>query len=509
MDQDESAETVGFLAERAFAGPVERIDTHAAIVFLEGDRAWKMKRPVKFSFLDFSTLERRERALRDELRLNRRTAPMLYRAVRPVTREADGRLAIDGTGAPVEWLLEMHRFPGDALYSQLAERGLLTGERVDELAETIARFHAAAEPRPEEGGWAGMKEVVDGNAVDLGRLAGKLLPANTVAAVDAASRAELTRRRDLLEARRRDGKVRHCHGDLHLRNIVLLDDRPVLFDCIEFDERFACIDVLYDLAFLIMDLLERGLAAQAWRLLQGYVERSGEAEGLALLPLFIGARAAIRAKVEGFAAQAQQDTAERERQVTAARGYLSLAQRALQPARPRLVAIGGRSGTGKSSVAAAVAPAIGALPGAVVLRSDVLRKRLFGRAPTERLPEEAYAPEVSERVFAAIADRARRMVGAGHAVIADGVYGRAEQRAQIEAAAGAAGVPFTGLWLTAPEGVLEARVEARRNDASDADAGVVRQQRSIDEAGVDWRPVRADRPLDEVAAAARAILAQA
>ena len=352
MSTEDTDEIVAFLTGRAFAGPVERVDTHAAMIFLEGERAWKMKRAVAFSFLDFSTLERREQALRDELRLNRRTAPMLYRAVRPVTREADGQLALDGPGTPVEWLLEMRRFPDKALYSDLAERGELTRQRIDQLAETIVEFHADAEIRGEDGGWPGMNEVVEGNATDLARLAGKVLPADAVAEVDAASRAQLAGYRDLLERRRRDGKVRHCHGDLHLRNIVLLDDKPVLFDCIEFNESFASIDVFYDLAFLIMDLVERGLKAPAQMLLQGYIERCDEAEGLALLPLFIGARAVIRAKVEGFAADVQQDEAQRRQAVETATRYLDLARQALRPAQPRLVAIGGRSGTGKSSVAA-------------------------------------------------------------------------------------------------------------------------------------------------------------
>ena len=505
----EQAEVIAFLEEGAFQPPVERIDTHAAIVFLEGEHAWKMKRAVAFSFLDFSTLARREQAVRDELRLNRRTAPMLYKAVRPVTLGHDGRLGIDGDGMPVEWLLEMRRFPGDALYSQLAERGELDRRRIDELAQEIAQFHAAAEVRPAEGGWKGMDEVVEGNAQDLQRLSGSPLPQDAVAAVNAASRAHLRRHRQLLEERRHEGKVKHCHGDLHLRNIVLLDDRPVLFDCIEFNESFACIDVLYDLAFLIMDLIERGLRPQAWMLLQRYVEITGEAEGLALLPLFIGVRATIRAKVEGFGARMQDDAGEREEAAARSLAYLELAKAALQPASPRLVAIGGRSGTGKSSLAAALAPSIGPMPGAMVVRSDVVRKRLFGREPTERLPEEAYRPEVSDRVFDEVAELARRFLHAGHAVIADGVYARPEQRARIETVGSSAGVPFTGLWLTAPEPVLEGRVEARQADASDADARVVRLQRAIDESEITWTPVRADRPLDAVAADAHRLLLQA
>jgi aminoglycoside phosphotransferase family enzyme/predicted kinase len=501
----DQGEVIAFLERAAFAPPVTRIDTHAAIVFLEGDRAWKMKRAVAYSFLDFTKLAAREAALRAELRLNRRTAAQLYRRVVPVTREAGG-LAIDGPGEPVEWLLEMTRFPQEALYSRLAETGALDLAMCDELAEVVVAFHRSVEPRPDKGGAAGMTVVVEGNAVDLERLVDTVLDAEEVATVNRLSLAALARARDRLERRRREGAVRHCHGDLHLRNIVRLDGRPVLFDCIEFDEDFACIDVLYDFAFLLMDLIERGLPGHAQRVLQGYVERTCEGDGLALLPLFIGCRAAIRAKVEGFAAKVEADAERRQAHTRAARDYLALARRALAPPPPRLVAIGGRSGTGKSTLAAALAPSLGPLPGAVVLRSDVIRKRLLGRAPTERLPEEAYTPEVSARVFASIAARAGELLAAGHACVADAVYGEAQQRAAIEAVAARHGVPFTGLWLQAPEPILEARVTTRSGDASDADARVVRLQRGIDEAQVRWRRLRADRPLDALLAEARAAI---
>lgn len=499
-------EAIVFLERAAFAGPVERIDTHAAIVFLEGPRAWKMKRAVAFSFLDFTTLAAREQALRNELRLNRRTAPDLYRRVVPVTRLAQG-LGLGGDGPPVEWLLEMVRFPDEALYSRLADRGRLDHALCDELAAVIAEFHRRVEPRRDKGGWAGMREVVEGNTADLARLAGSVLDAGVVAAVDRLSRQALVGGRRLLEARRAAGLVRHCHGDLHLRNIVRLGERPVLFDCIEFNEDFACIDVLYDLAFLLMDLLDRGLIGQAQRVLQGYVERTAEDAGMALLPLFIGCRAVIRAKVEGFAAEveAEPDRAGMHRRRAA--HYLALARRALAPPPARLVAIGGRSGTGKSTLAAALAPALGPMPGAIVLRSDVIRKRLLGREPHQRLAPEAYTAEVSARVFGTIAARAATLLRAGHGCIADGVYGEPEQRAAIEAVARAAGVPFTGLWLEAPEPLLVDRVGSRAGDASDADARIVRQQRRIDERRVGWQRLRADAGAEAVALAAQAMLA--
>jgi aminoglycoside phosphotransferase family enzyme/predicted kinase len=455
--------------------------------------------------MDFSTLDRREAALRAELALNRRTAPMLYRRVLAVTREPGGDLALAGGGEPVEWLLEMARFPAEAQLDRVAERGELDLALAESLALTVHGFHEAAERRPDLGGLAGMTEVVEGNVGDLEGLAPAVLDRSAVAALDAATRTELQRRAELLEARRRAGFVRHCHGDLHLANIVLLEGRPVLFDCIEFDERIACCDVLYDLAFLIMDLIERRLPAQAWALLQAYWERAGEDAGLALLPLLISVRAAVRAKISGFAA-AVLDGAARTAKVDAARGYLDLARRALEPAPPRLLVVGGRSGTGKTSVARALAPALSAMPGASLLRTDVLRKRLLGRAPAERLPPAAYTPEVSARVFATLAERARVLLAAGRIVIADGVYGEPTQRRGIEAVASEQGVPFRAVWLEAPTAILEERVAARRGDASDADVAVVRRQAdTMDETLVAWPRVAADTGSAAVVEAVRRV----
>ncbi len=485
---------------------MERVDTHGAHVFLVGERAFKMKRAVRFSFLDFSTLERRETVLRAELELNRRTAPMLYRRVLPVTRDAAGALALDGDGEPVEWLLEMRRFPAEAELDRVAGRGGLDLDLAASLGETIARFHETAEACPDAGGYAAMREIIEGNTGDLARLVPHLLDEDELQALDYATLAELERRKALLNGRCAAGRVRLCHGDLHLGNIVLLDGRPVLFDCIEFSEALATCDVLYDLAFLLMDLVDRGLGPQAQRVLQAYDDLMVEDEGLALLPLFISVRAVIRAKVSGLNAEVLEDAAARTEKIAEARGYLALARRALEPAPARLVAVGGRSGTGKSTLAQALAPVIGAMPGAVVLRSDVIRKRLFGVAPTERLPESAYTAEVSARVFETIARRAATLLAAGRAVVADGVYGKAEHRAAIGAVAREAGARFDGIWLMAPEAVLLERVTARRGDASDADRRIVLAQRRMDEASVAWRQLRADRPLADLVAETLTVL---
>ena len=484
---------------------VEQVSTHAAEIFLVGERAYKMKRAVRYSFLDFSTLQRRKDALDAELRLNRRTAPMLYERVLPVTRDERGALALDGKGEPVEWLLEMRRFDQGALLDKIAEAQALETATIDALATTLAAFHDEAERRPDRGGHAAMAEVIRGNAGDLASLVGPVFEARQVRAVDEATRAALERAREVLERRRAEGFVRHCHGDLHLGNIVLLDGAPVLFDCLEFDEALATIDTFYDLAFLLMDLLHRDLPALAQRLLSGYLDATWDDAGTALLPLFLSCRAAIRAKVEGFAAQSEAGEAKEE--IAAARAYLDLAQRFLAPEPARLIAIGGVSGTGKSTLARALAPGLGAPPGAVTLRSDVIRKKLFGAAPTDRLGPEAYRKEVSVKVYNTLISRARTLLGTGHSVIVDAVYLEDGDRARIEQVAADTGVPFAGLWLTAPTKTLLARVQRRKGDASDATAAVLQSQLEVDPGPLDWSKVDAGGDPDTVAAGAREALA--
>ena len=485
---------------------VQRITTHAALIFLIGERAYKMKRPVRYSFLDFSTEAKRRGALAAELELNRRTAPMLYHRLVPVTRTADDRYALEGDGSPVEWLLEMQRFDQAALLDRLAERGALDGAIIDALAEAIAAFHDRAERRPELGGHAGMRQVVDGNAEDLAGLVDGVFARSAVDELNRRTSAELERRRSLLEQRRRSGKVRHCHGDLHLGNIVLWDGRPVLFDCLEFDDALAAIDIFYDLAFALMDLCHRELRPLAQRLLNGYLDATWDDAGLALLPLFLSCRAAIRAKVQGLAAGREDDAEARAREIGAARRYLDLAAGFLAPAPPRLVAIGGVSGTGKTSLARALAPALGAAPGAVLLRSDLVRKRLCGVPPTERLGHEAYEARISRQVYDTLASRAAAILAAGQAAIVDAVFLDPQERATIDRVARGQGIRFDGLWLTAPAEVLVARVAARQGDASDATRAVVHRQLAADPGEIGWRKVDAGGAHDRVVAAAAAVL---
>jgi aminoglycoside phosphotransferase family enzyme/predicted kinase len=485
---------------------VQRIDTHASVVFLAGSRALKLKRAVKYDYLDFSTIDARRRCCDAELRINRRLAPTLYRRVLPIVRTSGGALALGGNGTPVDWVVEMTRFDQAALFDALAAAGRLDLSLMTPLAEEIAAVHDGSEPRPALGGEAGIRRVIEGNDVGVRAFGADTLARAAAEALTGSARQWLRRCGSLLESRRLSGSVRQCHGDLHLGNIVLLDGRPTLFDAIEFNEDLACVDVMYDLAFLLMDLWHRGLRSHANALLNAYLAATQDIAALTALPLFLSCRAAIRAKTTATAA-ALQSSLEGQRQLRVrARQYLDLATRVLTVPGAAIVAVGGLSGSGKSTVARALAPSIGAVPGAVVLRSDEIRKRLWGAPPLTRLGPAAYSPEMSALVYEALAAGAIAVARSGHTVIVDAVFARSEDRLALERAARAAAIPFAAVWLEAPEGVLVERVARRELDASDADPGVVRMQCAQWADDVRWPRVDAAGDLETVAADAGALL---
>ena len=488
---------------------VERIDTHSAMVFLAGSRALKLKRAVRFDYLDFSTEPLRRAACDAEVRINRRTAPGLYRGVVPVTREADGSLALQGSGTPVDWLVDMVRFDQEGLFDRLAARGALDLSLMRPLAAAIARFHRAAEHRGDFGGLPGMTWVVEGNATGFAEQGAGILDRAPAAELTAASRLALRHHGGLLETRRRRGFVRQCHGDLHLRNIVLLDGRPTLFDAIEFNDALACVDVLYDLAFLLMDLWKRGLPRHAHAVFNEYLAATGNLDGLALLPLFLSCRAAVRAKTSATASHVQPEAPRARELEDRAREYLAMARDLLAPPPPCLVAIGGFSGSGKSTLALSLAPSVGPVPGALVLRSDEVRKSLCGVPPHQPLGAEAYTPEVTARVYRALMERAATAVAAGHAVVLDAVFARLADRTAAESAADTASVPCVGLWLDAPPDVLLTRTEQRGPDASDADAAVVQRQLRQDTGVIRWHRLDASAPAGAVLARAQALVRDA
>ena len=484
-----------FLADPKTYGPgvteVERIDTHGAIVFLAGERAYKVKRAVAYPYMDFSTLERRRRFCLREREINSRTAPDLYLDVVPVTRGAQG-LSLGSRSELseeeiVEWVLVMRRFDQADLLSHLAEVGKLTPEVMTKLAETIADFHASAEPRPERAGGArAMDWVVRENGEEFAERSDLFDPTET-SRLTALGLEQVARHAALLDARAEAGKVRLCHGDLHLRSVVRRDGKPTLFDAIEFNDAIACIDMFYDLAFLLMDLDHRGLRPFANLVLNRYLQRRDDPEGLALLPLFLSARAAVRAKVAASLEAVADHAAEKSARRAEARAYFHRARRYLAPAPARLIAVGGLSGTGKTTLAHGLAPDLGRAPGALHLRSDVLRKHLAGVAELERLPASSYTPAASAAVYAALCERAAAALAAGQAVVVDAVFARPEERHAVEQVAQAAGVAFTGLWLETAPGVMTARVSGRRGDASDADSAVVEKQMTYELGRIEWR----------------------
>lgn len=473
-------DVIDFLSRPDTYGPggtaVRRIDTHISIVWLAGDRAFKLKRAVLLDYVDYSTAEKRRAACEAEVRLNRRTAPDLYRGVRAITREPAGALAIDGQGVPIEWVVEMARFDEETLFDRLAVRRALEPALMDGLAGAIAGLHARAAPRTDHGGAAGMAWVVDGNELAFEAQGGGVLDRTVWRRLMDESRDALGRMQAQLEDRRRGGLVRACHGDLHLRNICLLDGTPTLFDAIEFNDEISCVDVLYDLAFLLMDLWHRGLGGHANRVLNGYLSRTGDIDGLSLMPLFLSCRAAIRSKTSLAASLVALDAGERSRLHAAARQYLELARVFLRPPGPCLVAIGGFSGSGKSTLAQALAPHLGPAPGALVLRSDVIRKIASGVDPITRLDGDAYAPQISRQVYDTMTWQARAALRAGHAAVADAVHARPDERSAIEMVAHETGVPFAGIWLEGPVEELAVRLRARVEDASDATPDVLARQ---------------------------------
>lgn len=506
MSDDETQdEARRLLADPASHGgsEVEVVETHANLIFLGPELAFKMKKAVRYPYLDYGTLDRRRRFCEAEVEINRRTAPEIYLDAVPVTRESGETLALDGAGEPVEWVVRMKRFDDDMLLDRLARRGELTARICRDAADVIFDFHERCGQRTGRDAAADMIAVADGNFAELRRHGAPVFDVGAVDQLAERTRQAIEAGQDLLRRRAAGGAVRHVHGDLHLRNIVLLDRRPTLFDAIEFDPALSDIDVLYDLAFLLMDLLHRDLGRAANLVMNRYLARGGDYRGVRLLPLYLSLRAGIRAHTSASAAAGLGD---REK-TTQARAYLDLALKMLEPDRPRAVAIGGASGTGKSTAAAMLAPALGPAAGAAHLRSDVIRKRLKGRRPEERLGESAYSSAVSRRVFHTLAEEARTVIDAGRPVVVDAVFGHAKNIDPLHKALDAAGVTLEGFWLDADPAILRQRVGGRHDDASDADERVLAKQLGNLERPADWRLVDASGSPEETVALIRAALA--
>ena len=452
------------------AQTVELVETHISWVLLAGAYAYKVKKPVRLPFLDFSTLEARRRYCEDELRLNRRTAPELYLEVVPISHTARGP-AVAAPGKPIEYAVKMRRFASDALADDMARRGALGPAQIDAIAAVLARFHAAApraEPAGEYGAGAQIAATAIGNFEQIGALGPDAAMAARLERLRAWTEGACRRLEPVFAARRAGGHVRECHGDLHLGNIAFIEGRAVPFDCIEFDPALRWIDVMNEVAFLVMDLLAHRCAGDAWRLLNAWLEASGDYAGAAVLRFYLVYRALVRAKISRIRGSDETFLL-----------YVGLAEALAKTAPPFLVLMHGLSGSGKTTVSQAALERLGA----VRVRSDVERKRLHGLAPEARtgtaLEAGIYSVAANRRSYEHLAGLAADILEAGYPAIVDAAFLQREQRDLLRGMAGRMGAPCVIAGCTAPEAMLRKRVAeraARQSDASDAGAAVLEHQ---------------------------------
>ena len=465
-------------ALRRTAGEVEQIETHISSLLLAGDHVYKLKKPLDLGFLDFTTLDRRKRACDDELRLNRRLAPDLYLDVIAITGTAE-QPTLDGTGALLDYAVHMRRFPQEQRLDRVLARGALRRNQLDALAVAVATFHQhhAARQTPE---WLSEAEpLVQPVLANLQQL--QTLDAAAPEAVGDWVHAQLPGFRQRLQARLGDGAVRECHGDLHLENIALIDDCAVPFDCIEFDERLRWMDVISDLAFLLMDLDFRGAEPMAARILSQYLDVTGDHAGVRDLRFYQVYRALVRAKIHAIKLADGRQSAERQTTERQQRDrYLALAERYCEARRPQLVTTCGLSGSGKSTAALALVEN----SAAIRLRSDVERKRLFGLDALARTDAPVagaiYGAEASAATYDALAERATLLLQAGWSVIIDAACLQRRERDRFRALAAQLNCRWRLLYCEAPVKELERRLVTRArsgSDPSEADTSVLSFQR--------------------------------
>jgi aminoglycoside phosphotransferase family enzyme/predicted kinase len=506
----EQQDVVAFLGDPSSYSGVQRIDrfeTHGNLVFLAGGNAWKIKRAVKFPYMDFSTLAKRHAACIREVEINRRFGSALYLGCVPIVRLRPGTLAFGSDGDVVEWAVHMRRFDQSALLSNVARTTGISYDLARELADVVHEAHDGAERFSATSGAAPLRELAASISSRLSK-SGIACPELEQLARGLSDRSNTSAA--TLDERAATGFVRRCHGDLHLANIVMWEGRPALYDAVEFDEAVATIDTLYDLAFLLMDLDRHDQRPAANVVLNRYLWRNAEPldlQGLIAMPLFLALRAAVRGMVTTDRAR-QEGPDAGESDLEKARHYVRAALSYLEAPPPRLVAIGGWSGIGKTTVGASLAPWLGRAPGAVHLRTDLERKKLARVGELERLPESAYSLEARERIYGAVREKARAVLATGHSVIVDAVFGEPDARQAIQALAKDVGAAFHGIWLQADAEKLPDRVGARRNDASDATPEVVRMQVRSDPGpfSKEWTAVDAGGTVAESLVRARAVI---
>ena len=458
------------------------IETHISWVILTGAYAYKLKKPVDFGFLDFTDLAARKHFCEEELRLNQRMAADLYLEVLPITGSVEAP-ELGGTGEPIEYALKMREFPQTQLMAEVQARGELSDAHIDALAERIARFHLATPQVAADHVLNSPEAIVAPMRQNFEQIRPLLSEAADLQQLDALSEwteTTISRLQPLLQQRCQQGFIRECHGDLHLGNATIIDDEVVLFDCIEFNDPFRLIDIASDAAFLAMDLEDRGLKCQARRFINGWLEHSGDYDALALLNLYKAYRALVRAKVNLFRLFQEQDAVQRKVILRQYRSYANLAE-SYSAIPSRFLAIThGVSAVGKSQVALRLVEALGV----VRLRSDVERKRLYGKQPSAaegELDSGIYSAEAGEATYRRLHELAEMALTAGFSAVIDATYLKHEQRQAAWQVAESTGVPFLIIDCEAPEAVIEQWLTQRQaagNDPSDATIEVVRAQQA-------------------------------
>ncbi len=462
------------------AKTVEVIETHISWVLLAGRYAYKIKKALDLGFLDYTGLEVRRFCCEEELRLNRRTAPHIYLDVVPIGGSTDDPKF--GAQPAMEYAVRMHRFGSDNLMDDLLRRGKVTAQHIDHLAAAVSRFHASL-PAVDTGSAFGSAACIHAAAqqnfeqlfVQLKDDADK----ESIATLQAVTDAEYAACKDVFELRRVRGFVRECHGDLHLGNIALIEDEPVPFDCIEFNPALRWLDVMDEVAFTVMDLLHRDHPEFAWRLLNACLEASGDYGGLSVLRFYLAYRATVRAKVSAIRA-GQAGIAKRAKfeALAACRSYLALARRCLEQRHPALIITHGLPGSGKTTFSQLALQQIGAIR----IRSDVERKRLFGVGMLEDSRScvgDIYSSEATRRTYARLHELARESLAAGFAVIVDAAFLKQEERESFRQLGQSMSAPFAIASLHARDSTLRERIRQRRNDASEADVVVLDRLQAV------------------------------
>lgn len=454
--------------------PIRLIQTHVSYVLLTGDYAYKVKKPVNFGFLDYSTLEQRRHFCAEELRLNQRTAAALYLEVLPISQEGD-RYRLGGD-PPVEYAVKMVQFPQDTLLSTLYGRGDLTEDLIRTLAEAVAQFHLQADTNDHIrafGSVAQIRQAFDENYEQTQVYVGGPQTQAQLEGTQAYTDGVFAHQAALFQRRVDQNWIRACHGDLHLNNLCYWQDQLYLFDCIEFNEPFRYVDVMYDVGFVVMDLLAKDCRALATAFLNHYVEQTGDWDGLQLLPLYISRQAYVRAKVTSFLLNDPAIDGETKAQAsqTAAR-YYHLAWSVVQPQTGRLYLMAGLSGSGKSTSARELARQTGAIH----LRSDAVRKHLAGVPLHQWGDQSLYSAAMTQATYDRLIDLGLTLATAGFTVILDAKYDRQALRQTALDRAQQAGLTAHILHCTAPPAVLEARVHQRSGDIADATVAVLQQQ---------------------------------